>query len=65
VRLWPRRPRRAERDLDDRGEEISRDLVERGLRDLDERSGFFGRLERRLLPEREREHERERRDDAG
>jgi hypothetical protein len=61
MRLWPKRPRRAERDLDERGEEISRDLVERGLRDLDERSGFFGRLERRLLPK----HERERRGDAG
>ncbi len=61
MRLWPRRARRSERDLDERGEEISRDLVERGLRDLDNRSGFFGRLERRLLPK----HERERRGDAG
>ena len=55
MRLWPRRTRRAERDLDERGEEISRDLVERGLRDLNDRSGFFGRLERRLLPKDERE----------
>jgi len=61
VRLGPRRARRAERDLDERGEEISRDLVERGLRDLNDRSGFFGRLERRLLPK----DERERRGDAG
>jgi hypothetical protein len=53
VRFWRSRPRRAERQLDDRGEEIKRDLVERGMRDLDERSGFFGRLERRLLPRRE------------
>ena len=55
MRLWPRRPHRAERNLDERGEEISRDLVERGLSDLDDRSGFFGRLERRLLPKDERE----------
>jgi hypothetical protein len=51
VRLWRRRPsRRAEADLDRRGEEVSRELVERGMRDLDERPGFFGRLERRLQP---------------
>jgi hypothetical protein len=53
MRLCRSRPRRAERELDDRGDAISRDLVERGMRDLDERSGFFGRLERRLLPRRE------------
>jgi hypothetical protein len=52
MRLWRNR-RRAERELDERGESIGRDLVERGMRDLDERSGFFGRLERRLLPRRE------------
>ena len=34
------------------------DLVERGMRDLDERSGFFGRLERRLLPRRETDRRR-------
>jgi hypothetical protein len=51
VRLWRRRrPRRAEADLDQRGEEVSRELVEQGMRDLDERPGFFGRLERRLQP---------------
>lgn len=50
---WLRRRRRAERRLDERSEEISRDLVERGMRDLDQRAGFFGRLERRLLPRRE------------
>ena len=61
MRLWPRRARPGERELDERGEEISRDLVERGLRDLNDRSGFFGRLERRLLPK----DERERRGDAG
>jgi hypothetical protein len=53
VRLWWGRRRRAERELDARGEEISRDLVERGMRDLNERSGFFANLERRLLPKRE------------
>jgi hypothetical protein len=53
VRLWWGRRRGAERELDDRSEEISRDLVERGMRDLDERSGFFARLERRLVPKRE------------
>jgi hypothetical protein len=53
MRLWRSRPRRAERELDDRGDAIARDLVDRGMRDLDERSGFFGRLERRLLPRRE------------
>jgi hypothetical protein len=53
MRLWWSRRRRAERELDERGEEISRDLVERGMRDLDERSGFFAKLERRLLPKRE------------
>lgn len=53
MKLRRSRPRRAERELDDRGEALARDLVERGLHDLDERSGFFGRLERRLLPRRE------------
>lgn len=53
MRLWRGRRRRAERELDERGEEISRDLVERGMRDLDQRSGFFARLERRVLPKRE------------
>lgn len=53
MKLWRSRPRPAERELDDRGEAIAHDLVERGMRDLDERSGFFGRLERRLLPRRE------------
>jgi hypothetical protein len=54
VKRWRRR-RRAERGLDERGEDIARDLVEQGMRDLDQRSGFFGRLERRLLPRREAE----------
>ena len=58
MRFWRRRPRRAERELDERGEEISRNLVERGLADLDERSGLFGRLERRLLPRRESDRRR-------
>lgn len=54
MRLWRRnRPRPGERELEERSEEISRNLLERGARDLDERSGFFGRLERRLLPRRE------------
>ena len=53
MRLWRSRRRRAERELDERGDAIARDLVERGMLDLDERSGFFGRLERRLLPRRE------------
>jgi hypothetical protein len=50
MRLWPwrRQPRPAEHDLDERGEEVSRELVERGMRDLDERPGLLGRLERRL-----------------
>jgi hypothetical protein len=61
VRLRRNRPSPAERDLDERGEEISRDLVERGMRDLDERSGFFARLERRLLPKRETDRRGERR----
>jgi hypothetical protein len=52
--FWRRRPRRGERELEERGVEISRNLVERGLRDLDERSGFFGRIERRLVGKRER-----------
>ncbi len=55
MRLWRRRSRAAERQLDVRGEEISSELVERGLQDLDERSGFFRRLERRLQPKRESE----------
>jgi hypothetical protein len=53
MRLWRGRLRRGERELGERGKEISRNLLERGMRDLDERSGFFGRLERRLLPKRE------------
>jgi hypothetical protein len=55
VRLWRRRPSRGERDLDDRGEAVARDLLEQGMRDLDRRSGLLGRLERRLLPRRERD----------
>jgi hypothetical protein len=56
VRFWRRRPnRRAESELDERGETIGSELLERGMRDLDERSGFFGRLERRLLPKHESE----------
>jgi hypothetical protein len=55
MRLWRNRARRSERELEERGEEISRNLLERGLQDLDERSGLFGRLERRLLPKRERD----------
>ena len=47
---WRRQRRRAEHDLDERGEEVSRELVERGMRDLDERPGLLGRLERRLPP---------------
>jgi hypothetical protein len=58
MRFWPRRPRRAEGQLDERGEEISRNLVERGLADLDERRGLLGRLERRLLPRRESDRRR-------
>lgn len=58
MRLWRSRPRRAERELDDRGDAIARDLVARGMRDLDERSGFFSRLERRLLPRRETDRRR-------
>jgi hypothetical protein len=58
MRLWRRRPRPEERELDDGSAAIARDLVDRGLRDLDERSGFFGRLERRLLPRRETERRR-------
>ena len=56
MRFWRRRrrdPERAEHELDEHGEEIARDLAQRGARDLDERSGFFGRLERRLVPRRE------------
>ncbi len=53
MRFRRNRPRRAERELGERGDEISRNLIERGFRDLDERSGFLGRLERRLLPKRE------------
>ena len=53
MRLWWGRRRRGERELDERSEEISRDLVERGMRDLEERSGFLASLERRLLPKRE------------
>jgi hypothetical protein len=56
VIFWRRRrrnPERAEDELDEHGEEIARDLAQRGAHDLDERSGFFGRLERRLVPRRE------------
>jgi hypothetical protein len=53
MRIWRKRPPRGERELDERGEEISRDLLRRGMRDLDERSGFFGRLEKRLSPKRD------------
>jgi hypothetical protein len=55
MRLWRKRAERGAQELDERGEEISRDLLQRGMRDLDERSGFFGRLERRLVPRRERD----------
>jgi hypothetical protein len=48
-----RDPERAEDELDEHGEDIARDLAQRGVRDLDERAGFFGRLERRLVPGRE------------
>lgn len=58
MRFWRSRPRRGERELGERGEEISRNLLERGIRDLDERSGFFGRLERRLLSKRESDRRR-------
>jgi hypothetical protein len=58
MRLRRSRPRPEERELDDRGGAIARDLVDRGLRDLDERSGFFARLERRLLPRRETDRRR-------
>lgn len=58
MRLWRRRRRPEERELDDRSDAIARDLVDRGLRDLDERSGFLGRLERRLLPRRETDRRR-------
>jgi hypothetical protein len=52
VRFWrrPRRPSAAERALDERGEQISHELVERGMDDLDQRSGLLGRLERSLNP---------------
>jgi hypothetical protein len=59
MRLWRGRPRRAERELDERGEEVSRNLVERGLDDMDKRSGLLGRLERRLLPRRESDRRRQ------
>ena len=55
MRLRRRRQNRGERDLDDRGEAVARDLLEQGMRDLDRRSGLLGRLERRLLPWRESE----------
>jgi hypothetical protein len=58
MRLWRRRPRPEERALNDRSDAIARDLVDHGLRDLDERSGFLGRLERRLLPRRETDRRR-------
>jgi hypothetical protein len=54
MRLWRPRRRRsrpaAERALDERGEDIANELVERGMDDLDQRSGLLGRLERRLTP---------------
>ena len=52
MRLWRRRRRNpaAERELDERGEEISDELVERGMEDLDRRHGLLGSLERRLEP---------------
>ena len=55
MRIWRRRPTPGERELDDRAEAVARDLLERGMRDLDRRSGLLGRLERRLLPRRERD----------
>lgn len=59
MRLWRRRRRNAvaERALDERGEEISNELVERGMEDLHRRHGLLGSLERRL----ERPDERKRR----
>jgi hypothetical protein len=52
MRFWRRRrrPTAAERALDERGEQISHDLVERGMDDLDRRRGLLGRLERSLNP---------------
>ena len=61
MRLWRRRRRRrpaAEQALDERGEEISNELVERGMEDLDRRHGLLGSLERRL----EQPDKRKRRD---
>jgi hypothetical protein len=55
VKFWRRRSSRAEQDLDARGPSIRGELLERGMRDLEERSGLLGRLERRLLPKRESE----------
>ena len=55
MRLWRRRRRNpaAEHELDERGEEISSELVERGMEDLDRRHGLLGSLERRLdLPDK-------------
>jgi len=49
LRLWRRRrDPAAERALDERGDEISSELVERGMEDLDRRHGLLGSLERRL-----------------
>jgi hypothetical protein len=50
MRFWRRRrrPSAAERALDERGEQISHELVDRGMDDLDQRRGLLGRLERSL-----------------
>jgi hypothetical protein len=57
VRFWRRgrRPSAVERPLDERREQISEELVERGMDDLDQRRGLLGRLERSLnTPERKK-----------
>jgi hypothetical protein len=57
VRFWRRgrRPSAVERALDERREQISEELVERGMDDLDQRRGLLGRLERSLnTPERKK-----------
>jgi hypothetical protein len=51
MRFFSRRRRRdpaAERALDERGDEISNELVGRGMEDLDRRHGLLGSLQRRL-----------------
>jgi hypothetical protein len=64
MRFWPRsrrpRPRdpAAERALDERGDEISDELVERGMEDLDHRHGLLGSLERRLEQPGKRKRDR-------